>query len=236
MRNPLLIALLALWCLAAQAQHKETVELQPGTTTLEALQGEVYLYPQYKEGVVAFKNGRQGKGKLNYCFMSDEMLFISPNKDTLALYNIAEINRISIGADTFYTNGKQFIKQLHNYGTLKTAFVKSIKEKGRKKVGSYGETVDGVAISLTSIDVATRFVDLASTDKIILQKETRYFLANEANDFVLLNKANLLRLLPAGMQGTAQNYLKENNVDFNKIEQVHEMLLQLFIPNAINNL
>ncbi|MGV3658503.1 MAG: hypothetical protein ACO1NX_11125 [Chitinophagaceae bacterium] len=236
MRNRILIALFLFWCNAAQAQYKETIELQPGTTILEALQGEVYLYPQYKEGVVQFKNGRQGKGRLNYCFMSDEMLFISPNKDTLALYNVAEISRISIGADTFYTHGKNFIKQLHHYGMLKTAAAKSIKEKGRKKVGSYGETVDGVAVSLTSIDVASRFVDLASTDKIILQKETRYFIANEANEFVPLNKNNLQRLLPAGQQGAAQSYLKEKNVDFNKREQVHEMLLQLLLPNATRNL
>ena len=69
MRPMLFLALLSL-CSTTQAQEKEIINLQAGLTTAEALHGELYTYPQFKPGIVVFKNGKGGKSLLNYCLLS----------------------------------------------------------------------------------------------------------------------------------------------------------------------
>lgn len=222
-----LFLLLAFSGYLAQAQNKQTIELLPGVTTLEALQSEVYMYPQFTDGVVAFKNGNSGKSKLNYCLLTNEMLFIGNQRDTLALSNEADIKLVQVGPDTFYFNGKHFIRQANNYGWMKTAQLKSIKEIGRRQTGAYGETVVGAAVNLSSMQISRLLVGLSSSEKIILQKETKYYVGSEANIFLPLNKANLLKLLPRYKQDVAAKYLKENEVDFNHFDQVSQMLASL---------
>ena len=226
MRICLLLAL-TLTVYLSQAQNKQTIELLPGVTTLEALQTEVYLYPQFTEGIVAFKNGKSGKSKLNYFLLNKEMLFIDNRRDTLALTNEPEIEMLLIGLDTFYYNGQHFIKQVSNYGWIKTAQLKSIKEIGRKQTGAYGETVTGAAVSLSSMQVSRLFVGLSNSEKIILQKETKYYIGNEGNFFLPLTKNNVMKLIPRYKQEAANKYLKENTVDFNHIDQVTQMLAAL---------
>lgn len=226
MRSLLYMALLFV-CATAQAQEKEIIDLQPGITTVEALQGELYTYPQFREGIVIFKNGKGGKSQLNYCLLSKEMLYIDARRDTLALSNENDIKLVSFGKDTFYYNGKHFIQQTKNYGWLKIAQLKSIKEVDRKKLGGYGETVNGVAVSLTSLNASKLYVELGSTDKITLVKETRYFVSNGTNGFTTLNKNNVLKLLPADKVAAAYKYLNSNEVNFTIFSQVDRFLAAL---------
>jgi hypothetical protein len=208
----------------SQAQEPETIELVSAVTTLEEFEEEVYLYPKFIDGVVVFKNGRKSHGLFNYCMLTNEMLFVSTGNNVLAISNENDVKLVSIGKDTFYHNGTHFIMQAKNYGWIKTANFKSVKEKGRKKIGAYGETVNGVAISLTSLPISKLFVELSSSDKIFLLKTTRYYIGSESNEFLPLNKANLLKLIPTDKQDAAIKYLKDNKVDFTIYDQVDQLL------------
>ncbi|MGI8598977.1 MAG: hypothetical protein ACR2KB_06950 [Chitinophagaceae bacterium] len=218
---PLVIILL---CYQVQAQEQETIELISAVTSLEEFEKEVYIYPKFTDGIVAFKNGRKSHGLFNYCLLTNEMLFVSTSNNILAIANENDVKLISIGKDTFYYNGTHFLIQAKNYGWIKTANFKSISEKGRKKIGAYGETVNGVAITLTSLPISKLFVELSSADKILLIKETRYYIGNELNEFLPLNKTNLLKLIPSDKQIAAIKYLKENKIDFTSFEQVDKLL------------
>jgi hypothetical protein len=70
-------------------------------------------------------------------------------------------------------------------------------------------------------------VGLSSPDNIIFQKETKYYISNEANVFLPLNKANVLKLIPRYKQKAVATYLKQNDVDFNHFDQVSQMLASL---------
>ena len=155
------------------------------------------------------------------------MLYINVQGDTLALANENDIKFISFGRDTFYYNGKHFIQQAKNYGGLTIAHLKTIKEVERKKVGAYGETLTGAAVTLTSLNVSKRHVQLGSSEKITMIKETRYFVSNGTGSFVALNKNNVLKLLPADKVAAANKYLIANEVDFTLFNQVDRFLTAL---------
>ena len=207
-----------------QAQEQETIELVSAVTTLEEFEEEVYVFPKFIDGIVTFKNGRKSHGLFNYCLLTNEMLFVSTSKNILAISNENDVKLVSIGSDTFYYNGTHFLMQAKNYGWIKTANFKSIREKGRKKFGAYGETVNGVAISLTSLPVSKLFVQLSSADKIFLIKETRYYIGNELNEFLPINKTNLFKFIPPDKKDAAINYLKEHKIDFTNYDQVDQFL------------
>jgi hypothetical protein len=208
----------------AQAQKNERIELEPGTTTMEALNGEVYIYPVFQNGVVAFKNGRSGKSKMNYCFLTNEMLFINPKGDTLALTNVNEINYLTIASDTFYYDGMRFLKQEKNYNWIKTASYLTIKEISRKRKGGYGETVMGAATDYNSVNIAQLLFAVKSSEHVTMLKETAYYISNEAGEFLSLKKDNFLKLIPAKKQAAVKQYLKGNNIDFGNIDQVDRLI------------
>lgn len=213
-----------LLCCHAQAQQKETIDLLPGVTTLEALQGALYTYPQFTEGIVVFKNGKGGKSRLNYCLLSNEMLYIDARRDTLALSNENDIKLVSLGKDTFYYHSKHFIQQLKNYGWLKIAQLKSIKEVDRKKIGAYGETITGATATLTSLNISKLYIQLGTADKITMVKETKYFVSNGTGNFSALTKNNVLKLLPPDKVAAAYKYLNTTEVDFTVFSQVDHFL------------
>ena len=229
MRRLFFLALLMGYAVA-HAQEKEMIDLQPGVTTAEALREKLYTYPQFAEGIVLFKNGKSGKSKLNYSLLTKEMLYISPQRDTLALSDENTIDLISIGKDTFYYNGKYFIQQAKNYGWAKVAQFKSIKEVDRKKSGAYGETISGSAVSLTSMNVSRLMVDLSSIDKVTLMRETKYFISNGTGQFIPLTKNNVLKLIPAQKLSAAYRYLNTNEVDFTVFSQVDRFLTAIDVP------
>jgi hypothetical protein len=209
---------------AAVAQKTERIELTPGTTTIEALNGDIYIYPGFQNGVVAFKNGRSGKSKLNYCFLTNEMLFINARGDTLALTGENEINYLSIGTDTFYFDGTRFLKQEKNYNWIRTASFLTIKEINRKKKGGYGETIMGAATDYNSVSVSQLLYAVKSSDYVTMLKETSYYIADGSGQYTPLKKESFLKLVPAKKLPAVKEHLKKNNVDFGNIDQVDSLV------------
>ena len=208
----------------AFAQKKQIIELLPGETTLEGLQSQIFMYPGFTNAVVNFKNGNNGKGRMNYCLVSNEMQFLSPKGDTLALTGESDISLITIGQDSFYYNGTAFLRQSKNFGSIKTASFQTIKEVGRKQIGGYGETVTGVAKSLSATTISHRFVELRSGDIMILSKETHYFIGDSAGNFLPLNRQNVYSTLNPEQQKELNKYQRKNQVNFQNLDDVEKAL------------
>jgi hypothetical protein len=206
------------------AQVRETVVLEPGVTSLEGLQGKVHQYPQFTQGVVHFKNGNRGKSRMNVSLFTGEILFLAASGDTLALSNEEDISFIEIGQDTFYFGAHQFLKQIKSFADVKIASFQKIKEIERRKTGGYGETLSGAVASWSFINIRKLFVELSPLEKIVLSKETTYYVGNTDNEFLPLNKGNILKAVPSARQKLAKNYLQKQTVDFNKPGEVETFL------------
>ena len=224
MRVLLFIAMF--FCCRSYAQDN-TIVIKAGTSIKESVSvTDLYQYPQFVTGKVFFKPGDSGVAKLNYDRLLDEMQFIDPKGDTLAIANAGTIRFIRINNDVFYyDNG--YVKLIKDTNGIKLAEKQTLRVSGKEKMGAYGNASPASAIDSygTLIDQKNIY-NLVSREDIILAKKTQYFFGDKYNRFVWATRKNLLRQF-SERSVTLNAYLKENNVDLNSREDLEKLLLFL---------
>lgn len=231
--KPLLLSLLILIGYGdLSAQDSTFVTIKAGNRVNDVLTpAEIYYYPQFTSGKVFFRDGSKAVGKMNYTRLFDQMLFIGPKGDTLALADEKNIKFITIDQDTFYFD-EGYVRLIMNKGDVKLAEKQVWVVADVRKIGSHNKATSTVAI--TSIDSYTdrasraKSYDLLINEDMLIKKETQYFFGDKYNHFVRSGKKKLLLLFPKE-QASIENYLKENKVDFDKkddLEKITQFLAQ----------
>ncbi len=120
------------------AQVRKTYKVNPGEKVMQALPNEaLYMYPQFKDATVNFKNGRAGSSKLNYNRLLDEIQFIN-KEDTLSLGDEETISSIYIDKDTFYYF-QGFVKKMDDVKNVRFASKKVLGLSNKQRLGGMGE-------------------------------------------------------------------------------------------------
>jgi hypothetical protein len=210
--------------MGAFAQHDKPFLVKAGTSIADAVApGELYLYPQFRYGRVLYKDGKRSGGKMNYSKLFDEMLFIDPFGDTLAVANEGTIGVISIDTDTFYyDNG--YVQYLTTIGNAKLATKASLKVADKQKIGGYDLANSTSAItSYKSYDDGVRSYNLTVREDLILIRVDRYYLGDKYNHFVMANKKNVFDFF-SRHEKAVKLYLEQNKVDFNNREDLEKLL------------
>ena len=215
------------------AQDSTIVSIKAGYRVKEVLStSQIYYYPQFTYGKVFLKDGSRAGAKLNYTRLYDQMLFIDPKGDTLALADEKTIKFIVVDKDTLYFD-EGYVRLIAHYGEVKLAEKQLWVVADVRKIGAHDTPKNTVAITTVSnlADPAGRAksYDFLLNEDIIIRKETQYFLGDEYNHFVPAGKKKLLLLFPKD-QLSIENYLKENKVDFDNkgdLEKLAQFLDQL---------
>ena len=211
----LLSFLLALICYTAVlAQQKKFVKVNAGYNIMEAFPtSEIFLYPQFTSGRVFLRNGSLAEGKLNYSRLVDEIHFIGPKGDTLALDNETDVKYIAAGNDTFYYD-EGYLRIVTPGSFAKLAIRDVWVVSSTRQLGAYNSTNNSVnMLSFKSLEEGGRLYDLVVNEDIILKKEEKYYFGDNFNQFVIASKTNLLMLFPKEQQRIGV-YLKENRINF----------------------
>src|SRR4030095_15977959 len=105
MKPSLLLPFTLIYYMGLFAQKNKVVTVRAGTNIMDVLSAaDVFRYPRFTSGKVFYKDGTATEATLNYNYLVNEMHFISPKGDALALANENNIKYISIGNDSFYYN------------------------------------------------------------------------------------------------------------------------------------
>ena len=232
MKPLLLLFLLLMGYADLSAQDSTFVTIKAGNRVNDVLTpAEIYYYPEFTSGKVFFRDGSKAMGKMNYTRLFDQMLFISPKGDTLALADEKNIKFITIDQDTFYFD-EGYVRLILNKGDVKLAEKQIWVVADVRKIGTHNKATSTVAI--TSLDSYTdrasraKSYDLLINEDMLIRKETQYFFGDKYNHFVRSGKKKLLLLFPKEQPGI-ENYLKENKVDFDKkddLERIAQFLAQ----------
>src|SRR5678816_1300960 len=81
---------------------------------------DIFYYPQFTSGKVFFRDGRKAMAMMNFTRLYDEMLFINPKGDTLAVEDEKTIKFIIVDQDTFYYD-EGYVRIIVDYGDVKLA-------------------------------------------------------------------------------------------------------------------
>ncbi len=210
------------------AQEYKTITVKAGTRVKDSFPfSERYLYPEFTKGTVTFKNRIVAPCLFNFNFLSGEIEFIK-SKDTLIFTMKKEIDLIVIAKDSFYCNDT-YLQLLHR-GLFSVYLKRGMDIVNILKQGAMG-TVNrsSASQSYESTESNHISIDLQPVDDMVLKKKDEYFFSFSGNDYLPLNKKNILRNLP-GMDNEIRSYLKSNRVDFDSRQDV------LRLTGFVNNL
>ena len=211
------------FCSHSYAQDSIIV-IKAGTSVNESIAvTNLYQYPQFIFGKVFYRSGDSSGGKLNYNKLLDEMHFIDFKGDTLTIANPGTVKFIRVNNDVFYYDDG-YMKLVREINGIKLAVKHSLRVSGKNKTGAYNMQSPTSAIdSYGSLFDQRGKYNLVPREDVTLTKKTQYYFGDKYNQFTWALKKNLLRQY--SKQSRALNaYLKDNDIDLNKMEDLEKLL------------
>lgn len=185
--------------------------------------GVRFRYPEFVPGSVYFKDGTTSHALLNYSLLTGEMIFVNPDKDTLAIANEATIKLITVNTDSFYYD-KVYVELVSGGTSAKLAKKEMIKLGDIKKIGGYGQASSTSAISnLSTVYNGNTVTKLSVNADLQLLKETSYYIGDYYNHFLLATKKNILKMF-GKQQPVIEKFLKENQIKFNNQNDLKKLI------------
>jgi hypothetical protein len=217
-----LIAIM-LWNYSTHAQTDRWT-IKPGENVNSALALDVkFHYPGFTEGTVFFRDGTRSNAQLDYNLLTEEMQFIAPKGDTLAVANESTIKYITIGNDTFFYD-KVYMQLITSNTTAKLAKREALAIADVKKAGAYDQYSSTSSITtVKSVRLQDRVTNFTESQELTIVKETTYYVGDTYNHFLPANKKNIIKLF-GKKQNAIEQYLKDNKVTFNKEEDLKALI------------
>lgn len=210
-------------------QDSTLISIRAGNSIKDVLAKDIFLYPEFISGKVFFRDGTKGMAMMNYNSLTDQMLFIDPHGDSLALQDENTIKFIALDKDTFYFD-EGYKRLVANNNIVKVTEKKTWELVDIRKIGSHDRPTTTFAVTSYN-SVTDRFGkthDLLLNEDLVVRKKATYYFGDRFNNFVPANKKNLLALFPKE-HSILTNYLKENKVNFdnrNDLEKVAQFVAQ----------
>lgn len=208
------------------AQDSTLVTIKAGYKFTDFLSpADIYYYPEFTDGKVVLKDGKIIETKMNYNRLFDQMLFIGPDKDTLAMSVEKQLSFIAIGKDLFYYD-HGYIRIIIDNDFVKLAERQIWELADIRKIGTHNRP--STTFAITSMTAYTNGIDAAQSknlvlnEDIVLRKETQYYFGNAEHEFARAGKKKLLHLFPKDQQNL-EKYLAEHKVNFDKKEDIEKL-------------
>lgn len=208
----MLVMLIGATLTSGAQQQRWTI--QPGEHITAALPPDAkYVYPQFTNGTVFFRNNTQSSARLNLSLLTGEMQFIDSRGDTMAIDNEATVRHVVVQADTFYFD-KVFVQLIQANPVAKLAKQDELRIGDIKKMGAYGQSSSISSIStVTSVRSSNLMQDLTVNKEMVIVKERNYFFGTPYNHFLPANRRNLLKLFGTHQKAISQ-YLTKHKPNF----------------------
>lgn len=228
MGTKLLIIALVFSCSITFVNGQKTITftIKPGEKIESTVPDSVsYSYPSFINGTVYFRDGRRVTAKLNYNSLFEEIMFITPAGDTMALDNGAVIKYVVISLDTFYFDNF-FVKNAGSFGDIKLASKDFFVIMDVNAIGAMGQGAPSAVTTVKSLLTRSESKKLVRQEIMKIRKETHFYVGDRFNNFKIVNRKNLVDLFP-GKSKKVKEYLKDNTVSFNNSDDLNKMITSL---------
>jgi hypothetical protein len=185
---------------------------------------DIYHSPVFTTSDVQFKSGMNGRSKMNYNRLSDEMEFLK-GRDTLELVDKELLKQIKLADSVFYFDPLYgYLLELNHSKQARLLkkdyirFVDTETEVGYGVKSSASSTTSysslfSNASSGSGAMMGGRALNLIAKQDIIYKRGTDYYFGNEKGQFAHADKKSILKLFP-GKKSVLSKYFKESDVDF----------------------
>ena len=205
----LLLCLSMMCCMVAPTLAQEEESISP------------YLFEDYTDAVVFFKNNAQIKGKLNFYIPTGEYFFIdtADGNQVKSLGNLDEINMIRFGKRVFLPSEKGGVEVLSADPLLYVQYKAVIRDQGRS-VGFGGTSSLGSVKSYSSNSAGDAYV----SDPLKFEVGhlyNIYYIGKKQKE--IKNMKQLLKFY-SDHKETLEKYIDENDIKFDNALQMMQLV------------
>ena len=225
----LITSLLLFYCFQSAAQSTEQIVVKAGDDIAAGFSPNGFFrFPEYMDGSFTLKDGTKSNARFNYNIVSGEMHFIGPNSDTMILSQPEIIDIIYVGNTPFVYN-KGYI-ELVGHNDMVNLGKKITVRWQTESIGAYGMAAPTGSIDhFKQIIAGNSYHKLSLSQNFVFTKRISYWLIDKSNIAVQANRKNFLKLYTPDKQGNIEEYIKKNNVNFDKEDQLIQLIKQF--PN-----
>lgn len=210
----------------AGAQEAKTYTINSIKDNKEELVRDVYRYPEFRPGVVMYTDGVATEARLNYHRLFDQVLFIGPKGDTLALARPEAYSFVTIGTDTFFVQERGYLERLTHYKGVNLSRKSAIKFIGYEKKGLYG-TYSPLISAESRGNVMNQESEvnqkLSVDENSVYRTDTRLFLSDEYNNYFPANKRNVHNLFRK-QEKKLKEYLAQHDVNYHREQDLLQLV------------
>lgn len=197
------------------------------TLSVHAQGGESeYLFKDFQQSLVYYKDGRVFKVKLNYSLARNAFMFIDENdKNNVKLFAEPEMVRVlKIDNRTFQLTPKGLAQEHLNQDPYLAVTYRGRSRPQGKQVGYGGRSETASVDSYSSIQSAGHIFKLETEKIIIADVQKRYTTKRNGKEKAFETSKQFLKLYPKEQQETIQKYIKTQKTDFDDPQQVLELV------------
>ena len=184
----LILLVMSNLCIAQERLKLENIDVtqDQNLSENESLRNAVYIFPEFMQGKVFFKNGTTSSAKLNYNTLIGEMQFLDNDENILSIANPQDVEFVLIDKKVFcHFSGKTFIQLVLMNENIKL-FVKRFTESTEHHAkGAYGQS--NTTSAITNINTTYSF----KKNELSVYKELRF---NIRDEFYLENNGKFNKI------------------------------------------
>ena len=173
-----------------------------------------YIFEEFTEGIVVFKDFTSTKGKLNYNLLAGEMQFIDPSTN-MVLSLIGDIRVVSIAGRDFIPRGRREYVEILVNGEPALSVARTVKVSAQEKAGAYGTYSSTTSIStFNSIFADGQKYDLSPDVRRTVKSDSSYWLIKGGKFTFIKNQKAFLNAYPKSKRASIEQFISENKIDF----------------------
>lgn len=192
------------------------------TVNAQMVDKDIYMFDDFKDGVVNFVDGRNAKEKLNFNFFYNKLCFLDAATDMIMIARgVERITNIEIDGRLFVIDGKKLIEILSHEPFIQVQHRKSVRKASKAAYGGLSETSS--TDSYVPINDAWRRNEYNISDLKIGNREYLYTMVKDKKEYQFRNAKQIQKIYPAH-QDKIKKYIKENSIKFSNVERVMELI------------
>ncbi len=205
------------------AQNQGVIHHERGEDLQQYLLDSVkFVVPEFQSGIITFQDGSYSRGPVNISTIEQRVYFIATNGEKQVLTNEDQVSRVSIKGRTFIKSKYGYVELLATEGDIALGAVRRVSFFETEKKGAYGMVSQTTSVTtIGSLQQNGTMYTLGIDQNTPFKYSVSPYLYKNSRIY-LSNKKNFLKCFP-DKKAEIEQYLKDNNVDFEKLEDVEAL-------------
>ncbi len=184
-----------------------------------------YLFEEFQNAVVYFKDGSQYHEKMNYNLLVEKFYFIDHTDNKVkVLSNPQDIQVIKFGSRVFYTEADRGIEILPTTPVLYVQYKGNIRKEA--STGAYGQATETTSVKTYGGTYGGRGerYDFDPEKLVVGNRYNIYWLERKGKKKAFKNFKQFIKLYPEHKEEVGK-FIEDNHVDFNDVQQIKALCI-----------